>query len=268
MNHQILLKRLECDCGIPLRWIESYLSDRWFFVRVGSSSSFSCRCSVWSLNTTVLGPLLFTSYVAPIRRLTESYGVHYHKYTDDTQLHTALTVQLSGYLNHLQDYLFTQWLSQPSSRMHVRPSTVILAQRLASKSRQVCFFRTRQRLQRLNLPSSVAVASCCIGVCEKRKTLAITLDNTLSFDDHVNGNVRSCHFYIRADRNIRRSLTGDVTNTIACSIVHSRLDYCNSLLYGASKKSPDRLQRVQNKLARVVHNIDPRQHHSIDLLRE
>ena len=40
--------------------------------------------------------------------------------------------------------------------------------------------------------------------------------------------------------------------SIATSIVGARLDYCNSLLYGTSGCNLDRLQRVQNQLARVV----------------
>jgi len=39
---------------------------------------------------------------------------------------------------------------------------------------------------------------------------------------------------------------------IACSIVTSRLDYCNAILYGAPQSSLDKLQRAQNNLARVV----------------
>ena len=39
---------------------------------------------------------------------------------------------------------------------------------------------------------------------------------------------------------------------IALGLVTSRLDYCNSLLYGTSKANIGRLQRVQNDLPRVV----------------
>ena len=39
---------------------------------------------------------------------------------------------------------------------------------------------------------------------------------------------------------------------MAASIVGSRLDYCNSVLYGMSQANTDRLQRVQNVLARVI----------------
>ena len=36
------------------------------------------------------------------------------------------------------------------------------------------------------------------------------------------------------------------------SIADSRLDHCNSILYGTSQANIDRPQRVQNVLARVV----------------
>ena len=39
---------------------------------------------------------------------------------------------------------------------------------------------------------------------------------------------------------------------MAVAIVGSRLDYCNSVLYGMSQAHINRLQRVQNILARVV----------------
>ena len=44
----------------------------------------------------------------------------------------------------------------------------------------------------------------------------------------------------------------DVAKTVACSIAWSRLDYCNALLYGISDKNIQKLQRVQNNLARVA----------------
>ena len=53
-------------------------------------------------------------------------------------------------------------------------------------------------------------------------------------------------------RHIRSFLTHDSAVTVACGIVSSRLDYCNSLLYGSSAENIQKLQRAQNALARVV----------------
>jgi len=44
----------------------------------------------------------------------------------------------------------------------------------------------------------------------------------------------------------------DLAQTVACSIVASRLDYCNAMLYCAPANTLDSLQLAQNNLARVV----------------
>lgn len=55
-------------------------------------------------------------------------------------------------------------------------------------------------------------------------------------------------------RHIRSLIDKDTATILACSIVSSRLDYCNAVLYGTTSKNANRLQRVQNSLARVVCN--------------
>jgi len=87
------------------------------------------------------------------------------------------------------------------------------------------------------------------------KLPGVTLDSTLSVDKHIIDGTRCCHYHIRAVRHIRRPLlTLNTAKSIAVSIVGCRLDYCNSvgLLYGMSQANIDKLQRVQNILARVV----------------
>ena len=77
--------------------------------------------------------------------------------------------------------------------------------------------------------------------------------------------VRSCNFHVRALHHIRRHLMREVANTVACSIVGTQIDYCNSLFYSASEKHLDKLQCLQNKLTHVVTNTDLRDYHSVDL---
>ena len=69
----------------------------------------------------------------------------------------------------------------------------------------------------------------------------------------------SC-FHIRALRHVRKSLPDDVAKTVACSIVGSRIDYCNALLVGMSDSNFAKLQRVQNTLARVVLGLRKFEH--------
>ena len=57
-------------------------------------------------------------------------------------------------------------------------------------------------------------------------------------------------------------------NTIACCIVGSKLDYCNSLLFNIPASTLQMLQRVQNNLACVVWRVSKFQRPSGDLLHE
>ena len=51
---------------------------------------------------------------------------------------------------------------------------------------------------------------------------------------------------------VRKFITEDTTKTVASAVVGARLDYCNSVLYGTSRENINKLQRIQNALARVV----------------
>ena len=62
----------------------------------------------------------------------------------------------------------------------------------------------------------------------------------------------SKNYHLRALRHIRPSVDQDTANTIACSLVRTRLDYYNAILYGVTKQNIGCLQRVQNSHVRVV----------------
>jgi hypothetical protein len=100
------------------------------------------------------------------------------------------------------------------------------------------------------LPADQELTSLAYSV--QVKSLGVTLDQELSFDQQVSNIVKSSNLNIRALRHIRPMLDRTVANTITRSIVSTRLYYWNSLLYSTSAKNIQRLQWVQNSLARVV----------------
>jgi len=51
---------------------------------------------------------------------------------------------------------------------------------------------------------------------------------------------------------MRSSLTTESAKTLVHAFVISRIDYCNSLLYGVSDELLQKLQVIQNAAARVV----------------
>src|SRR5271156_3005240 len=86
------------------------------------------------------------------------------------------------------------------------------------------------------------------------KILGVTLDSHLAYDSHVSSICNSCSYHMQALHHIHPMLSLNAANQLACSIVTSRLDYCNSLLSSTSKNNILRLQRIQNNLACVVCN--------------
>jgi len=67
-------------------------------------------------------------------------------------------------------------------------------------------------------------------------------------------------------KRIRHLLTMELAQTLACSLIQSRIDYCNAVLHGAPSYSVKKLQRVQNNAARIVLEA-PRRSHASPLLR-
>ena len=63
---------------------------------------------------------------------------------------------------------------------------------------------------------------------------------------------KSAFYHLRKIRLIRKHLTFDAAQLLVQALVTSKLDYCNSLLYGLAKNVIKQLQRVQNAAARVV----------------
>ena len=66
-------------------------------------------------------------------------------------------------------------------------------------------------------------------------------------------------FHLRALRHIRHTLAGDAAKTIASSLVGSRLDCAKAVLVGRSSKNINRLQHIQNTLARIIMKVSHNQ---------
>ena len=84
----------------------------------------------------------------------------------------------------------------------------------------------------------------------KLKSLGVTLDDHLRFDSRVRAVTKACTFHTRAlcHVGLQHMLSTELAITTGCSIVESRLNHCNSLLYGAPSTSLDRMQRSQDML--------------------
>jgi len=112
----------------------------------------------------------------------------------------------------------------------------------------------------LNQVLSVTVAGVNLPVSEQMKVLGVILDQRLTFEKHASAVAKLCNYHAQAVRHIRHLLTPELAQTLACSLILSRIDYCNALLYGAPTGTIQKLQRVQNNAARIVLQMRQRSH--------
>ena len=84
------------------------------------------------------------------------------------------------------------------------------------------------------------------------KDLGVIFVRVLSLRHHVSYTSKTCRFHLRNISRIRKYIPHDINVVLIKSLVMSRLDYSNGLLYGLPKCTVSDLQAVQNSAARIV----------------
>ena len=80
----------------------------------------------------------------------------------------------------------------------------------------------------------------------------VIIDQSLDLTDHVNKICVSCQYHLRNIAKIRKYLSEDTSQILVHAFISSKLDNCNSLLYGLPKHLLNRLRLIQNTAARIV----------------
>ena len=199
-------------------WLSSFVTRRTYSVRFGSTTT-----SPWKVRSgippgSILGPLLYILYTVDVAALVESLGFKVHLYADDTQLYDFCS-------------------SSEAEALAIRVNTAIEAVSSWMSSNRLClnldktkylWFGTRQQLG-------------------KRDTVALSNISAAMVSDTVTrkfGLLLVCH-----------SLTRNALLTLVHAFVCSRLDFCNSAMFGVHSYLLDRLQSILNAAARLILQI-------------
>lgn len=260
IDHNILLTRLSSTfgiCGPALNLLTSYITDRHQFVNIDSHSSDSASITSGVPQGSVLGPLLFTLYTTPLSNLLEDSAASFHLYADDTQLYISFSPgDHVDYLTRLSAVLDSVYLWLSSNRLVVNPSKT-----------EYLLLGTKQQRSKLT-STSLTFKDITLSPSKSVRNLGVIFDSDLALTKHISSVCSSSYYIIRQLRQIRSSLDHNSCVLLCNALVSSKLDFCNSLYYGLPQSSINRLQLIQNSLARVVCPTVMRRDHVTPTLRK
>jgi len=98
---------------------------------------------------------------------------------------------------------------------------------------------------------------------QSARNLGIIFVSTFSISDHISSVSKSCFLSIRDLQRIRNPLDYSTAHTIETSLIHSKLDYCNSLFLNLPQSQLGRLKHILNSSARAVSKTPKFAHASL-----
>ena len=106
----------------------------------------------------------------------------------------------------------------------------------------------------------LTIGDSVINASESARDLGVIFDSRLDMKQHLKSITRSASFAIYKIGQIRKYLDSNATERLVHAFVSSRLDCCNSLLFGLPDCDIAKLQRLQNSAARLVSRCKYRDH--------
>ena len=176
----ILIQILQDEFGIhstPLKWIQSYLTNKTMKVLVDQSVSDTEPLRFGVPQGSCAGPVIFTLYISALNRVVQKYPEDLYGYADDhkiafkiqagnSQNETTILQQLDNCLNDI-----IRWMTSFKLKMNQSKTEIIM-------------YGTRQQLAKLNI-TSVNVGGCDVKCVGHVRDLGVIMTNTLNFDRHI-----------------------------------------------------------------------------------
>lgn len=231
-----------------------YLSDRSCRVNVNGSISNIKQLLYGVPQGSVIGPQAFTYYTRIVGNIIEHHSLSYHVYADDVQIYLRFNPSADGEAVCAL-YRLAKCVDDLQSWM--------LSNRLKLNQSKTEFFIASSRHHYESLKHhTLILGDQEISNSPSIRNLGVTFDSSMTMCDHITALSRSIHWQLYNLNRIRKHLDTDTCHNIVRTLILSKLDYCNSLMYGIDKKQLHRLQVLQNRCARLILRQPSRTHAS------
>ena len=181
-------------------------------------------------------------YIKPLSASIDSHSIIHHSLADDSQLQmSTLPDKISELLHSMQSCItdVKAWATANMLKLNDSKTELMLV--------------TSKITRHLHtVPTSITTGIAQISIKQSVKNLGFILDCHLTMNAHVSNIPRTCYSELRRLAYICRFLTSTATATLVSAFILSRIDNCNSLLFGSTHDETSQSQRIQNYTARVV----------------
>ena len=183
--------------------------------------------------------------------IIEQYQVNRQSFADDSQLYKHFAPDPSAAqaaIAKLEDCCSAvkSWMTKNMLKLNDDKTEIIL---LGPEARR----------NKVNI-KEIRVCDSLIPLSESVRDLGLVLDSDLSMIAHINLLVKNCNYFLRLLGKLRPFLTDSAARSCALALIMSRLDYCNSTLWGLPAIQLNRLQKLQNSAARIVSKTKMSEH--------
>ena len=229
--------------GIALKWFKSFLVGRSQCVLIDSVLSEPLELSFGVPQGSVLGPVLFNIYVSSVSSVFSAAGFNCLGYADDNMGYQVFSVtSQSQVLNFdvpqcIQD--LKDWMSSYFLQLNEDKTKIIV-------------FGSNSFLNLITINETYALTGDLIEFSDTVKYLGVYLDQQLTFRTHINKITSHCYMLLKNISGIRKFLTQEQTEILVHAVISSRLDYCNSILFGQPQYLINKFQRVQDCGSKII----------------
>ena len=248
VRQDILLDRFRSRLGVTdqaLNWFTSYLSDRTERVSVNGGLSDTCPLAQGVPQGSCLGLPLLTVYTSELFDIVGRLLPSVHSYANDTQLYLAFSPNVQG-----DDASAVKAIGD--CIMDLRKWMIRDRLMLNDDKTEFLLLGTKQQLAKVDI-NSIIVGESVVNTKPVVRNLGPWFDSQLIMFTHISKLCSSAFFHLHNISRIRKFLSPVETKSL---IVHafftSRVDYCNSLLYGLPASQFNKVQHVLNIAARLV----------------